>query len=121
MKQEEPDPWGQLTAIDLHGFDKNLLSNKKKLSEFSLKLCEKIGMRAHGKPIVKKFGKDNLYGYSMMQFIETSSITVHLDEHDSRAFVDIFSCKKFDADAAKAFSREFFKAGKVNCTTILRG
>ncbi|MBI2451943.1 S-adenosylmethionine decarboxylase [Candidatus Pacearchaeota archaeon] len=121
MKKEEPEPWGQLTAIDLHHCDKELLLNENKLSKFSLALCKKIGMKPHGKPIVDRFGKDNLYGYSMMQFIETSTITVHLDDNGNRAFIDVFSCKKFDEKIAIDFAKEFFKANKAKHQTLYRG
>jgi S-adenosylmethionine/arginine decarboxylase-like enzyme len=37
-----------------------------------------------------------------MQFIETSSITVHADEVSARCFVDVFSCRAFEpAEAAR--------------------
>jgi hypothetical protein len=37
-----------------------------------------------------------------MQFIETSSITVHADEFACRCFIDVFSCRAFDPDVAAA-------------------
>ena len=43
-----------------------------------------------------------------MQFIETSSITVHADEVSGRCFVDVFSCKPFDGDRAAAVAVEHF-------------
>jgi hypothetical protein len=41
-----------------------------------------------------------LEGPSAMQFIETSSITIHADETAGRCFIDVFSCREFDPDAA---------------------
>ena len=43
-----------------------------------------------------------------MQFIETSSITVHADEVSGRCFVDVFSCMAFDAALAAAVAVEHF-------------
>jgi hypothetical protein len=39
-----------------------------------------------------------------MQFIETSSITIHADEVCGRCFVDIFSCRRFEPELAAAIA-----------------
>ena len=43
-----------------------------------------------------------------MQFIETSSITVHADEFSGRCFIDVFSCRPFDPDEAAAVAVAHF-------------
>jgi len=112
--------WGQLLSVDLRKCDNSFLTNPKKLKEFSKKICKEIGMVAFGEPIIKRFGEGSLEGYSMMQFIMTSSITVHLDEIGSRAFIDIFSCKRFDVKKAKDFCKTFFKAKSISCKNRYR-
>lgn len=112
--------WGQTLSLDLRECDKKILTSKKKLTEFPVLLCQKIKMKPYGKPRVERFAEGVLEGYSMMQFIETSSITAHLDEVDSRAFIDIFSCKTFDHFKAKKFCQEFFKAKRVSYKNFLR-
>ena len=99
-----------MLSIDLEKCEHSLLTNPQKLKEFSEKLCKEIKMIPHGKPIIDRFGYGKLEGYSMMQFIETSTITVHLDEVGMRAFIDIFTCKKFEVEKAKKFCKNFFKA-----------
>ena len=49
-----------------------------------------ISMRAHGPLALDRFGDGELEGWSAMQAIETSSITVHADEVSGRCCVDIF-------------------------------
>jgi hypothetical protein len=66
-----------------------------------------IGMRAYGPLVLQRFGTGDLEGWSAMQFIETSTITVHADEVARRCFVDIFSCQAFDPDLAAAVAVEF--------------
>ena len=111
---------GQLTIINLKGCDKNLVRDKKILEEFGKKLCEVIEMVPYGEPIINRFGKGKLEGYSAVQLIETSNIITHLDEFENKAFIDIFSCKNFDPKKARDFSKEYFKAKKVKCRTIFR-
>jgi S-adenosylmethionine/arginine decarboxylase-like enzyme len=113
-------PWGQMLSIDLGKCDYSLLTNPKKLEEFSEKLCKEIKMVPHGKPMIDRFGYGKLEGYSMLQFIKTSTITVHLDEFGRRAFVDIFTCKKFDYEKAKKFCKNFFKAKTMKSKSWMR-
>ncbi len=114
--------WGQSLSIDLGGCEHSLMINPKKLKEFSKRICKEIDMVPFGEPIIKRFpiGNETLEGYSMMQFIMTSSITVHLDEIDNRAFIDIFSCKRFNVNTAKNFCRSFFKAKKIRAKNLYR-
>ncbi len=112
--------WGQTMSIDLSGCKYELLTNPQKLKEFIKKLCKEIKMVPHGKPIIERFGEGYLEGYSLMQFIKTSTITVHLDEIDLRAFIDIFTCKKFNVNKAKNFCKSFFKAKTVRCRNFYR-
>ena len=113
--------WGQLTIVDLFDCDKKILLNQEMLGVFSALLCKEIRMKPFGMPIVKRFGKGNLHGLSLMQFIETSSIVIHLDDRGGRAFIDIFSCKKFDEKKTEKFCKEYFKAEKSKVKTIFRG
>lgn len=107
-------------SIDLSECEPSLMINAGKLREFSRKICREIKMIPFGKPIVKRIGEGTLEGYSMMQLITTSSITVHLDEIDNRAFIDIFSCKRFDVNKTKKFCKSFFKAKKIHAKNSYR-
>jgi len=112
--------WGQLAIINLYGCDRKVYDSRKKLEDFPKEVCKVIDMKPIDKPIVKRFGKGKLNGYSLMQFIETSSITAHTDESKNRVFLDIFSCKKFNSKKAVKFAKEYFKAKRVQYKTIMR-
>jgi S-adenosylmethionine decarboxylase len=108
----EPDrtytPWGMLAAIDLHGCAFEALADPDSIRAFVPALIAAVGMRAHGPLLLERFGDGDLEGWSAMQFIETSSITVHADEVSGRCFVDVFSCKPFDGDRAAAVAVAHF-------------
>lgn len=97
-------PWGMLAAIDLHGCDPDRVEDPDTIRRFVPALVEAIRMRAHGPLHLERFGDGELEGWSAMQFIETSSITVHADEFGCRCFIDVFSCKPFDADVVAAIA-----------------
>ena len=101
-------PWGMLAAIDLHGCDPALVEDADTIRRFVPAVIDAIGMQAHGPLLLERFGDGELEGWSAMQFIETSSITLHADEFGNRCFVDVFSCRAFDPDAAAAIAVEHF-------------
>ena len=111
---------GQLTIINLRKCNEKLVRSKNHLEKFGLILSKIINMKPYGKMIIKRFGKGNLRGYTGVQLIETSSIVVHLDEHENKVFIDIFSCKKFDSKKARAFSKSYFKSKYAKAKTIIR-
>ena len=111
---------GQLTIFNLYECDEVFLKSKRMISRFLLDLCKCINMKPYKKPLVERFGKEKLEGYSALLWIETSSIVIHLDEHEKKAFIDIFSCKRFNASKAKDFSKKYLKAKKVSFKTIMR-
>lgn len=91
------------------------------MKEFVLALCKEIDMKPHGEPLIEKFAEGSLEGYSVLQFIETSSITIHFDDKmGDRAFIDIFSCKYFDASVAATFCQNFFEAKGAKFWNLLR-
>ena len=112
--------WGLVASIDVYDCDKNIIKDPKAIESFIIKLCEKIKMKRHGKALIERFAEGKLEGYSAMQFIETSSVTMHFDEVKNRAFVDIFSCKYFDPKMAEEFSLKFLGGSKAKTRHFLR-
>lgn len=110
--------WGKSALIDLHDCSHERLINPELLKQFVSELVTAVNMEAHGPCYVDRFGDGELTGLSAMQFIKTSAITVHCDEVGNRVFIDIFSCKDFNADKAVSFSQQFFGA-KTGKSTVL--
>lgn len=104
----------------MHGCAHERLVDPELLKQFVTDVIPLIDMEAHGACYVDRFGEGDIEGLSAMQFIKTSSISVHLDEVGNRAFIDIFSCKDFDAASAEKFSKEFFRAKEVKSTVLER-
>jgi S-adenosylmethionine/arginine decarboxylase-like enzyme len=96
--------------LDCYDCDITIISSKEKLEEYARKLCEVIDMKPYGNPIVEYFGlsEPHTKGYSIVQLIETSSITGHFSEYWGNAYINIFSCKPFEWERAEAFTKDFF-------------
>jgi len=113
--------WGILASVDLAGCDNGLIQSPRAIKEFVSSLIEFIDMKAFGPMHIQQFGEAHLYGYSVMQFIETSSIVVHFDDkRGNRAFIDVFSCEYFDPKKVERFAKKFFKAKTARTTALLR-
>ncbi len=114
--------WGLLASINLYGCDQVKINDPETIKNFVLALCQAIGMKTHGPTYVEKFAEGDLEGYSLMQFIETSTITAHFDDKmgDCRAFIDIFSCKYFDVQKAVSFCGDYFGAKEAKVWSLLK-
>lgn len=112
--------WGKSTHINLHECDLARISSPKAITKFVKDIIVEIKMVAHGPCHIERFGEGDLEGYSAMQFIETSAITIHCDEPGRRAFIDIFSCKDFDEEKAAEFSKNYFSAQSQKVSVLIR-
>ena len=79
-------------------------------------------MKAYGDPVIEYFAEHDpaAAGYSLMQLIETSSITAHFADSSGDAYIDIFSCKQFDIEKAKSVVYSFFMPVKIRTTFLNR-
>ncbi|MEP7166788.1 MAG: S-adenosylmethionine decarboxylase [Candidatus Woesebacteria bacterium] len=114
--------WGKSIAIDLYDCPPEMVNDPKLLKSFIKDLLVQIKMKPHGPTYIDRFGDPELHleGYSAMQFIETSTVTVHLDEVDNRAFIDIFSCQDFDTDSTSQFCKNYFRANEMKIVPLQR-
>lgn len=113
--------WGLTASIDLSECDHQLIQSPKAIKIFVDEVIRKIGMKSYGPIHLKKFAEGNLEGYSVMQFIETSSIVIHFDDKTGdRAFIDIFSCKFFNPKVAEDFAKKYFKAKRSRIKILIR-
>jgi len=122
MAQKKEVTYGWELVLNLYECDLEAISSKKKIAQFAKELCDMIKMVPYGKPLIPYFGhnKPHTKGYSLVQLIETSSITAHFSEHKRSVYLNIFSCMPYDEKKAKAFAKEFFGAKRVKAHYITR-
>ena len=80
------------------------------IKNFANGLCDVIDMTPYGDPQTPYFGENSeiTKGHSLLQFVETSSITGHFSDHYKSAHIDIFSCKDFDEKKALKYCIKIF-------------
>ena len=118
-KTDRKIPWGWSTSLDLKKCNYKI-RNEKDIKDYVYQLCDLIEMKRYGPCHINHFGEGNKSGYSMLQLIETSNITGHFCEQDSSAYIDIFSCKKYDDIEMEKFTKKFFQAESFMSITIPR-
>jgi len=116
-----PDPWGWHLVLNLYDCSLEKIQSAEVIRQFVIDLCDVIEMRRFGEPTIINFGEDpRVSGYSLVQLIETSNICAHFADESRAVYLDIFSCKKFDPEAAARFTIETFRSHKASGTFIKR-
>ena len=118
---EEPT-FGWELIMDLYECDQDSISTEESIKRYAREICDVIDMNPYGEPMTPYFGekKEHTKGYSLLQFIETSSITGHFSEKTGAAYINIFSCKQYDMEKAEKFTKDYFGAKRINSLYIIR-
>lgn len=119
--------YGKELILDLHNCD-NAKFTRYYINKYFKELCNRIDMEAckiawwdyKGYPDEYEKAPKHLKGTSAIQFISTSNITIHTLDEMNRVYLNIFSCKDFDADNAMNFTKDYFNGNIVNKQTVSR-
>ena len=119
--------YGYELILDLHGCNADLF-NRDYLDEFFTDLCSLIEMEkceVHfwddvGVPVKEQQKLPHTKGTSAVCFILTSTIVIHTLDLLSAVYVNIFSCKEFDADGAARFTANWFRSKNWTTQVVTR-
>ncbi|MCA9231704.1 MAG: S-adenosylmethionine decarboxylase [Planctomycetales bacterium] len=111
--------YGQHAMVTALGCNDNLLSIEK-MYDFLQTMADDIDMVRYGPPIVARFGGGIETGISGVQLIETSAISIHTNDAHRDMYLDVFSCKPFEAETVKRVLDDFFCPTTVECEVIYR-
>jgi len=124
---DSQETYGFEVIMDLHGCDVSTF-NRASLDGYFEKLCNAIKMQKCeryfwddvGIPEEEKQTSPHTKGSSAVQFILTSSIVIHTLDLLQAVYVNIFSCKEFDAKVAEKITKEWFGANGCRARFIER-
>jgi len=119
--------YGKELVLDMHHCDITLF-NRTDLERYFRDACLILDMERCDlhwwddlyTPEDEKETEPHLKGTTAIQFIKTSNITLHSLDILKRVYINIFSCKDFDAFKIGAFSSEFFHGQIVGSHVIRR-
>ena len=114
--------WGIELLLDCRGCDLSAVRDRKALATYVRELVPAIDMRAFGEPRIEHFATHDpdKAGYSLAQFIETSSIVAHFVDGSGDAYIDIFSCKPFDDRVAIEVTQRHLKPRAIKALFVER-
>ena len=115
--------YGMELTLNLYACSLEKISTRKHLQEFVIILCRDIiHMKRYGKTLIPNFGHDSptTSGYSLVQLIETSSVTGHFSDSQRSCYLNIFSCSYYDAQKTAQFCKDFFEAKKMDVFLTIR-
>lgn len=118
---------GKELILDIHNTELSMMS-KDSLDKFFVLLCDRIDMTRtelfyweyDESEKVDEESYEHLKGWSAVQFIKTSNVTVHTFDGENKVSINLFSCKDFDEEDATSFCLDYFRGSLRNKTVIPR-
>ena len=114
--------WGKHLVLDCSSCDPGAVRDANAIRAFCEDLVATIGMVAYGEPVLAHFATHlpEAAGYSLVQLIETSAVTGHFCDASGDAYLDVFSCKDFDAEVAVAVVERHLNPDSVRKVELIR-
>ena len=108
--------YGKELILDLHGCSVDTFT-RDSIEQYFISLCDLIDMQREdlhfwddeGVLEEERRKEPHVEGISAVQFILTSSITIHALTQLKAVYVNIFSCKEFDSNKAAGFTAKWFQ------------
>ena len=115
--------WGYHLILDCKNGDLEKVKSPDNIKSFVKELVKEIDMIAWGDPKLEHFATHNVdaAGYSLVQLIETSSITGHFVDKNGDSYIDIFSCKEYNTGLATGIIVDFFSPKEIRMKFVERG
>ena len=114
--------WGKHLVLDCSSCDLGAVRDANAIRDFCEDLVATIGMVAYGEPVLAHFATHlpEAAGYSLVQLIETSAVTGHFCDASGDAYLDVFSCKDFDAEVAVAVVEKHLNPASLRKVELIR-
>lgn len=117
--------WGRHLIIDANECDGDI-ENIKHINDFINDLCEIGKMEKKGDLIVEVFEKtpfnirNDLVGYSIVQIISLSNITLHINFISKTIYLDFFTCGKIQEDLISCLFTNYFNPKTIKKIILKR-
>lgn len=123
--KEEKKPFGRHLIIDANKCNGNI-SNRKHIQSFIDVLIDELGMKKKGETIFEWFEYNDynierdIVGWSVVQIISLSSITIHINEISRTIYLDLFTCGNLDENKVLEIFRDVFKPTRIKKQILIR-
>ena len=119
--------YGKEVIIDMHECDPDMF-NRVNIEAFFIDVCNRIDMVRQDlyfwddldTPKDEKQTEPHLVGTSAVQFILTSNITIHTLDLLGKVYINVFSCKDFEASVVVDCAKRWFMGIVVSMREVRR-
>ncbi|OGJ73548.1 hypothetical protein A3G69_01595 [Candidatus Peribacteria bacterium RIFCSPLOWO2_12_FULL_53_10] len=119
---DRSNAWGLATAVDIHDCNPTIIRDALAIKRFTKELCTRLDVNMFGETIVVDFVTDpKVSGFSLVQLIETSLVSGHFANQTNAVYLDVFSCKFYEAQKIVEYALSFFQGKSYNAHCSLRG
>jgi S-adenosylmethionine/arginine decarboxylase-like enzyme len=115
------NPWGHHLILDVKGCQLDRARDPEYIKHFVKDLVRLIEMVPYGEPQLVHFAKNtDKAGWTVIQLIETSNITGHFLDDSGDLYLDVFSCKDFEAEVVTKAVHDHFQPKFIRRRRIWR-
>jgi S-adenosylmethionine/arginine decarboxylase-like enzyme len=118
-------PFGYILMLDAAGCSGNITS-KDHIQTFVNELVKVMKMDKKGDTIFEyfedtPFNRDNdIIGYSVVQIISLSNITIHINEISRTIYLDVFTCGNLDEILIRLLFCDYFLPKTLKSKIVVR-
>ena len=120
--------WGYHLMLDCSELscDEHLLNDIDYLKQFVKAMLVATDMKPWGEPTIARLTEDDgefpdcLSGYTVVQLLHTSNMTLHICDLAKTLYFDLFSCKKFSQEGATEVINKFFSPKAIRTSYLTR-
>ena len=121
----ENKPFGKELILDCDDCQGNITS-KDIIQEFIDILVKELDMKKKGETIFEYFENNpynqerDIVGYSVVQIISLSNITLHINEISKTVYLNLFTCGNMNEDKVVFLFNNYFRPIKVKKQLLIR-
>lgn len=111
---------GQHLIIDACALTNDAFASKVAITDFFGRLIDALEMKQLGPLRIYRVEEPSNRGYTALQVITTSHIAFHADEIGRGFYLDVFSCRPFDAGKVVDLVVGFFAPAHFASSCVVR-
>ena len=118
-------PFGVHLMIDANNCNGNI-TNRNHIQNFIDVLVEALGMKKKGETVFEWFDYNeynierDIVGWSVVQIISLSSITIHINEISKTVYFDLFTCGELDELKVSILFSDYFQPKAMKKRILVR-
>jgi S-adenosylmethionine/arginine decarboxylase-like enzyme len=118
------EAWGYQLSLDCGGINNKKMKDENEIRQFVADILRRIDMEAWGDIHIMKLAADcpkHLSGFSCIQLLHTSSMTIHYCDRIGQLYFDLFSCKQFDSGVIIEEIKKYYEPKSLRMNFFTRG